>query len=414
VLLHGLVVDETGEKMSKVKGNVIDPLDLIHGATFESVVDKALPGAPPEEALKKFKKAYPSAASMGTGFSAYGADALRFALATYSPQAKRIPLSPKKIEGYRHFCNKIWNATRFALPYIEGARVTNEPPVTTSLTNRWLLSRLGAALAEAEEGIATFRFDESSSALYRFFWGELCDWFLELAKPVFSEGTDAEKAETRDVLAYALEASMRALHPFMPFITEELWQKLPRPEGSAVSVVLAPYPKPAAGPRDEAAERDMSALQAIISAARTVRSEHEVHPGAEVQIVLRSNDPARVALLQRELRSVRVLAKTAGLATIEPSGGPRPRGSVMSIAQGTEVLVGLRGLVEPNKEADRVERELRKVEKDIAATEKKLALPSFTDKAPPEVVAEAHTSLAALRDKRVQLEEARGLAAELA
>jgi len=132
ILLHGLVVDETGDKMSKVKGNVIDPLDLIHGATFEEVVEKALPGAPQDEALKKFKKAYPSAASMGAGFSAYGADALRFTLATYSPQAKRIPLSPKKLEGYRNFCNKIWNATRYALGYLEGATVTAAPPARRS------------------------------------------------------------------------------------------------------------------------------------------------------------------------------------------------------------------------------------------------------------------------------------------
>src|SRR6185295_7282062 len=153
VLLHAMVVDETGDKMSKVKGNVIDPLDLIHGGSFDDVVEKALPGAPREEALKKFKKAYPSAAQMGAGFSAYGADALRFTLATYSPQAKRIPLSPKKIEGYRNFCNKIWNAVRYALQYLEGATVRATPPPATLLANRWILSRLAAAAEVARTGI---------------------------------------------------------------------------------------------------------------------------------------------------------------------------------------------------------------------------------------------------------------------
>src|SRR5262249_12361428 len=153
ILLHGLVVDETGEKMSKVKGNVIDPLDLIHGASFDDVVSKALPGAPKEEALKKFKKAYPSAATMGAGFSSYGADALRSTRATSSPQAKRIPLSPKKLEGYRNFCNKVWNATRYALGYLAGATVKREPPKATLLPNRWILSRLAAAASAARAGI---------------------------------------------------------------------------------------------------------------------------------------------------------------------------------------------------------------------------------------------------------------------
>ncbi|MEJ7735573.1 MAG: valine--tRNA ligase, partial [Polyangiaceae bacterium] len=236
VLLHGMVVDETGEKMSKVKGNVIDPLDLIHGATFDTVVEKALPGAPPDEALKKFKRAYPSAAQMGAGFPAYGGDALRFTLASYSPQAKRIPLSPRKIEGYRHFCNKIWNATRFALPFLEGAQVADTPPAATLLANRWILSRLDAVTRTARQGIDDFRLDEATQGLYDFFWNELCSWYLELTKPVFGGRKEDEPRrdddaarETRDVLAYTLEAAMRLLHPFVPFITEEIWQKLPRP-----------------------------------------------------------------------------------------------------------------------------------------------------------------------------------------
>ena len=188
ILLHGLVVDETGDKMSKVKGNVIDPLDLIHGATFDEVVEKALPGAPKEEALRKFKKAYPSAANMGAAFSAYGADALRFTLATYSPQAKRIPLSPKKLEGNRNFCNKVWNATRYALTYLEGASVTATAPKATLLANRWILSRLSAAAGVAQTGIDGFRLDDASLGLYHFFWDELCAWYLEMSKPIFAAG----------------------------------------------------------------------------------------------------------------------------------------------------------------------------------------------------------------------------------
>jgi valyl-tRNA synthetase len=411
VLLHGLVVDETGEKMTKVKGNVIDPLDLIQGASFDQVVEKALPGAPHDEALRKFKKAYPSAAQMGSGFAAYGADALRLTLATYSPQAKRIPLSPKKIEGYRNFCNKVWNATRYALPYLEGARVAHAPPRATLLANRWILSRLAAAVELARTGIDEFRLDDSSLGLYHFFWGELCDWYLELTKPVFASSEDAQ--ETRDVLAYALEAALRLLHPFIPFITEELWQRLPRPEGVPVSLSLARYPDASTAARDPAAERDMAAVQAVISAARSIRSEHEVHPGAEVPLTLRSDDAALRALLEAERVAIRTLVKTAGEPVVAPREAERPRGAVMSVAGGADVLVSLRGLVEGKKEADRVEREIKRAEKDIAALEKKLALPSFAEKAPPEVVAESRAQLAALRQKRAGLEEARRIAAEL-
>jgi valyl-tRNA synthetase len=424
ILLHALVVDEAGEKMSKVKGNVIDPLDIIHGASFDVVVEKALPGAPREEALKKFKRAYPSTATLGSGFAAYGADALRFTLATYSPQAKRVPLSPKKIEGYRNFINKIWNATRYTLPYMEGAAGASEAPHATLLANRWILSRLHAACAAARVGIDEFRFDDATAALYRFFWGELCDWFVELTKPVLAPRADAPQVtgneaesmriETRDTLAYVIEASLRALHPFIPFITEELWQRVPRPTDRPASIALAPYPGDSTGRRDDRAERDMTALQEVISAARSIRSEHEVHPGAEVPLTLRTDDASIEALLRSEARAIRTLVKTAGEPTIERRGAARPRGAVMSIAADCEVLVSLKGLVDGAKESARVERELKKVDKDITGLEKKLALPSFTDKAPPEVVDEARQMLEELRRKRAGLEDARGLAAELA
>ncbi|HLM74245.1 MAG TPA: valine--tRNA ligase [Polyangiaceae bacterium] len=437
ILLHGLVVDETGEKMSKVKGNVIDPLDLIYGATFEEVVEKTMPGAPVEESLRKFKKAYPSVAQMGSGFSAYGADALRITLSSYSPQAKRILLSPKKLEGYRNFCNKVWNATRYALTYLEGADVKAEPPPARLLPNRWILSRFAAALETVHAGIAEFRLDDSTLALYHFFWGELCDWYLELTKPIFAasrmapteDGLDAfadtldsgasahdleEARETRNVLAYVLEATLRALHPFIPFITEELWQRLPRPANRPISIALAKYPDASSAKRDEQAERDMSALMAVIGAARAIRSEHEIHPGAEVSVTLRTNDERVSAILTRERQAIRALVKTLGDPAVEPRGGPRPRGSVMSVAAETEVIVPLRGLVEADKEKARVDRELKRVEKDIGALEKKLGLPSFAEKAPPDVVAEAKRALEELRRKKAGLEEARGLSAELA
>ncbi|NUP12603.1 MAG: valine--tRNA ligase [Polyangiaceae bacterium] len=405
ILLHGLVVDETGDKMSKVKGNVIDPLDLIYGASFDEVVQKALPGAPIEEALKKFKKAYPSAAQMGSGFPAYGTDAMRFTLASYSPQAKRIPLSPKKIEGYRHFCNKLWNATRFALPYLDGAKIGNEPPKATHLGTRWILSRLAATIETVQKGIDEFRLDDSTQAAYRFVWNELCDWYLELSKPVFAGTDEAAKTEWRTVLAYVLEASLRLLHPFIPFITEELWHKVPRPDGSGASLSIAPYPNEKSGRRDEEAEREMAILQAVISQARSMRTEHQIKPALQVDLRLRSSVDQRRALLERERVAIEVLAKTsAGFPRILAGAAGGDEGTIVAGIDGdtryqsrdyvedVEVFLPIEDI---DKELERLDRTIKGDEKDVVALEKKLALPSFKDKAPKEVVEQTLEELGA-------------------
>jgi valyl-tRNA synthetase len=351
---------------------------------------------------------------MGTGFPAFGADAVRFTLCSYSPQAKRIALAPKRIEGYRNFCNKIWNATRFALPYIQDAIVENSPPPATLLPNRWILSRLADAVEASTKGIEEFRLDDASGALYRFFWNELCDWYLELTKPIFMSSDEAQKTETSRVLAHVIEAALRALHPFMPFLTEELWHRVPRPQNATESLATACYPQSSDGRSDPQAEQEMSILQQVIVAARTIRSEHEVHPGAEIPLVLRAADCAVRECLTREQISIKTLVKTTGAPCIEASGGERPKGSVMSVAGPVEVMVGLKGLVEPARELERVEREIKKTEKDLAMLEKKLGLPSFVDKAPAEVVRETRENFDALKRKREQLNHARELATELA
>ncbi|MCU0686436.1 MAG: valine--tRNA ligase [Polyangiaceae bacterium] len=413
VLLAGMVVDETGQKMSKVKGNVIDPLDLIHGATFREVVEKASPGVPFDEAMKKFQKAYPSTAQMGEGFPPFGTDALRLTLASYSPSTRRIALAPRRIEGYRHFCNKLWNATRYVMPHLEGLAPAEGVPPATSLANRWVLDRLGAALGDAFRALEEYRLDEALQSLYHFVWNDFCDWYLELTKPVFQQGSDDEKAETRAVLAHTLETALRALHPFAPFVTEDLWQRLPKPAARPASVCIASYPLADEGREDPAARAQMETLQKVIGAARTVRSEHEVHPGAQVPLVLRTNNEALQALLTREAVSLRTLVKTREGVRVEASGGPRHRGHVLTIAGEVEVLVGLVGLVEGAKELARIEREKRKVEKDLAVLEKRLSQPTFVEKAPPEVVAEARALLETLKRTRDSLDEARSLAAEL-
>ncbi len=413
VLLHGMVVDETGAKMSKVKGNTIDPLDLIQGAAFTDVVAKASPGAPHADALKKFQKAYPSTAKMGQGFEPYGADALRMTLCSYSPQAKRIALSPKRFEGYRNFCNKVYNAVRYALTYIDGVELSGAPPSATLLINRWILSRLSQVVEESTRGIEQLRLDDGAQALYHFFWDELCDWFLEASKPVFASGSEAEREETRLTLAHTIETTLRALHPYLPFITEELWQRVPRSPSAPLSIALASYPTAADGRLDAQAEQDFNQVKAAISAARTTRTEHQVHPGAEVPLWLKSSSASVRALLQAELSLIRTLVKTSGEPVVQGPEGERAAGGVVSVAGEVDVIVGLKGLVDPSKEAERIERNLKRLEKDLNSITGRLQNAKFLENAPPEVIAEVREQAASLSAQRERLEAARALVTEL-
>jgi valyl-tRNA synthetase len=424
VLLSGLIVDETGDKMSKVKGNVIDPLDLVYGATFAELTKKTLPGAPEAEALAKFKKAYPSAAQMGAGFPAFGADALRFTLATFPPTNKRIALALKRVEGNRHFLNKIWNATRFAEGHLAGvSRTSSDRPEAKGFYSQWILSRLAETLDTAAGGFATFRVDEAANALYHFFWDDFCAWYLELTKPIFAGKADADLIpETQAVLVHVLDAALRALHPLMPFMTEELWQRLPKPPGHAVSIALAPYPTANHdGKFDPAVESEMSVVQAVIGAARTIRSEHEI-VSPLVPLRVRTDMRELYALVERERTAIESQVRTRGPAVFEDStSGPRDPGSVLSVVDvqvggkggAVEVLVGLKGLVDAKKERSRVEREIKRVEKDLAVMDKKLSSPAFVDRAPPEVVADAKTQRAALAEAKARLEASKSLADEL-
>jgi valyl-tRNA synthetase len=423
VLLSGLIVDETGDKMSKVKGNVIDPLDLIHGASFSEIVKKTLPGAPEAEALTKFKKAYPSAAAMGSGFPPFGADAVRFTLAGYPPSNKRIALAPKRIEGNRHFLNKIWNATRLSLELL-GDHPWREPVAPKGFYNQWIRSRFAAACETAGAGLEQFRVDEAAGAAYRFFWNEFCDWYLELAKPILRKQIDGtfqrpdQVPETHDTLAYVLEGSLRLLHPLMPFITEELWQRVPRPASRKASIAFGPYPTPEAerDARSEQVDAWMETLQAVIVAARTVRSEHDVDKRAEVPVCVQSSDPATLAFLRSHREAIESLVQTAGEPAFE-APSLRQRGFALRlVATGhgpVQVQVGLKGLVESHDDRALTERRYGKVCKDIAALEKALAAPGFEARAPSEVVAEKKTSLATLKVLKQTLEEDLALSGEL-
>jgi valyl-tRNA synthetase len=399
VLLSGLVTDERGEKMSKVKGNVIDPLDVISGATLDHLLASAQKNGAKESGLEYLRKTYPE------GFAAYGADALRFTLLSYSPHTTKIALSIKRIEGYRNFGNKLWNAARYALMNLQGSSAVamQTRPAATQFANGWILSRLAVAIDAAHKGIADYRLDDAASALYHFVWHELCDWYLELAKPLFAMPDPALVAETRAVLVHVLETALRLLHPMMPFITEEIWQRVPKADASARSIMLAPYPQVERDAlRAPPLEREMGVLQAVIVAARAIRSERDIHPRLALPLTLRTDDAALRALLTRERVAIGSLCNAQ--LSVEPLlGAVATQSSATSVAEGVTLVVPLEGLIDAAKEKERLERQLQKLDKEIAALDKKLANAGFVERAPAEVVQKERERLAELASARLQL-----------
>ncbi|MBI3077011.1 MAG: valine--tRNA ligase [Deltaproteobacteria bacterium] len=370
VYIHALVRDPLGQKMSKSKGNVIDPLE---------VIDR------------------------------YGTDALRFTLAALAAQGRDIRLSDERIAGYRNFVNKLWNAARFTLmnlgPTFQGAPagglagLSREDPAL-GLADRWILSRLQRVAQEAEARLQEFRFNDAALALYQFVWHELCDWYLEAVKPDLAP--DAEPARRRcrqAVLHRVLEAVTRLLHPFMPFVTEEIWQALPH-EGA--SVMVAPYPQADPTWVDEEAEAEWGVVMEVIRAIRNVRAELDVPPAARIEVAARVRDPAVLQRLQAERATILLLARLSAL-TLGPDAR-RPPESAVAVARGVELYLSLRGVIDAEEEARRLARELAKVARELDLAGAKLANADFLGKAPPEVVEKEQEKVAQLKEKAEQLQ----------
>jgi valyl-tRNA synthetase len=357
VHLTGLVRDAEGAKMSKTRGNVVDPSDLV------------------EE---------------------YGADALRFTLTILDTPGNDIPLDPERMAGYRAFGNKIWNAARFALSRV-GERSRVQPaldPAGLAAPERWILSRLSGTAGEVNEQLGAFRFDLACHRLYHFFWGELCDWYIELAKPALAG--ESPRPRVDEVLLTVLDRSLRLLHPVMPHLTEELWQRLPGHQAlHPETIALAPYPEEEPAWRDDAAEAAMAALIETVTRVRTLRAELRVPAGDWVRVWLDADDPALAAFLAEQAPLAGLLARAEVTA-----GAGAPEEAARDLTAGVRLAV-----VPPERELGeeerrRLARELEKVEGEIAAAEKRLANQAFLAKAPPEVVEGNRARLADLTERR--------------
>ncbi|HFC98091.1 MAG TPA: valine--tRNA ligase [Thermosulfurimonas dismutans] len=358
VYIHALVRDEKGQKMSKSRGNVIDPVVMIEK---------------------------------------YGADALRFTLAALAAQGRDIKLSESRIEGYKHFVNKIWNAIRFVLLNLQDFRPRELPLEELPLVSRWILSRLSYTVERVRDRLEAYEFDQAALAIYHFFWHEFCDWYIEAAK-LYLRGEEARKA-TQEVLLRVAEASLRLLHPFMPFVTEELWQALPH-EGE--SIMLAPYPRAEEFPRDPEAEEKMSFLMEIIVALRNIRADYNLHPTREIPAVVLSEKKAWRDLLEAEAPLVKLLAR---LSELEVREAGRPEAAASVVLSEAEVFVPLSGLVDIAQELSRLYKEKEKTERELSRVETRLNNPQFLAKAPAEVVEKEKARARELQEKLQRIQE---------
>jgi len=393
VYINAIVRDAEGEKMSKSKGNTLDPLDLIDGISLEDLLAKSTVGllrADHKAKIEKYVRAhYPK------GIPAFGADALRFTFAAQATFARTLNFDLGRCEGYRNFCNKLWNATRFVLMNTEGrdCGLDERAGVTLSAWDRWIVSALQRAEAEVEKGFAEYRFDNAAGAIYRFVWDQYCDWYLELAKEQLARGDEAAQRGTRRTLVRVLEAALRLAHPIIPFITEELWQKVAPLAGKPGETVMrAPYPRAQADKIDEAAEAEIAFAQELVDAARNLRSEAKIAPKARVAFYVTGE------LGEAAATAMAALARASELRTfaaLPPSDLP------VAVVGPHRIMPHIE--VDPEAERERLAKEVKRLEGEIAKARDKLADAAFVARAPAHVVQQMRDRLSAFEAKLEQL-----------
>ena len=416
VYVHGLIRDHQGQKMSKSKGNVIDPLDLIDGVDLDTLVEKRTAGlmqpqlAPQIEASTR--EQFPE------GIPAFGADAVRFSFAAMASTGQDIRYDLDRTAGYRNFCTKLWNAARFVFmqqPGNEGILPSTPPPSLdpnttpgtsreSSLPDRWILSRLGKALAATRQGLDSYRLDLASRAMYDFVWREYCDWYLELAKIVLPGEDQRAAAAARRTLAQVLEVALRALHPIMPFITEALWQRAAPLAGvGGESVMIAAWPQADEYPEDAQAEADIEWLQGFVLGIRQIRGELNLPPGRPLEVLAQgasARDRARIESLADLLYP---LAGISELKLLAADAEPPP--AAAALHGELRLLTPLAGVIDPAAENARLSKLVTQAEKALQAAENKLANPQFLNKAPDEVVQATRDRQTALQRDLERLRE---------
>ncbi|MCP4002032.1 MAG: valine--tRNA ligase [Gammaproteobacteria bacterium] len=384
VYIHGLIRDQDGQKMSKSKGNVLDPIDLIDGIDLDSLLKKRTTGLMQPQLKPKIEQA--TKKHFPDGIPEFGTDALRFTFAALASNGRDVRFDMGRIEGYRNFCNKIWNAARYVLMNTD-EQLPPADPKNYSLPDRWIRSRLGKTITESREHIEHYRLDLAAKSLYEFTWNEYCDWYLELTKPLLqSEDTPAEiKAATQHTLIEVLESLLRTLHPIIPFITEEIWQRVAPVAGiDGDTIMLQPFPIATDFSKDEKAEQDLDWIMGFVLGIRQIRGEMDISPGKPLKVLLQDIAPTDLKLLEQHQL---YLSKLARLENIQVLGnGEEAPTSATALLGGMQILVPMAGLIDIDAERERLRKRHDKATVELAKIEAKLSNASFVDRAPEAVV----------------------------
>lgn len=402
VFITGLIRDAEGQKMSKSKGNVLDPIDLTDGITLEALIQKRTYGLMQPMMAQKIEKA--TRKQFPDGISAYGTDALRFTFCALASHGREIRFDLGRLDGYRHFCNKLWNAARYVLMNTEEKEIS---PDQLSLPDHWILSKLQTTIQSVHEALASYRFDLLAQALYEFTWNEFCDWYLELSKPILLSGTEQQQRGTRHTLVTVLEQVLRLLHPVMPFITEEIWQRVAPLAGiTAKTIMLQPYPEVTAKLKDEKIELETEWVKNIIVAIRTVRSQLNIAPGKPLSVLLSRGNASDKKRFEQHHHLIATLAKLSDTTWLA-ANDPYPESATALVGE-LEILIPMAGLIDKNEESGRLSREIDKLKKEMERTETRLLNPDFTARAPKDVIDKERVRLdelkMALEKSKQQLE----------
>ena len=411
VYVHGLVRDGEGQKMSKSKGNVLDPIDLIDGIDLEALVSKRTSSMMQPQQAAKIEKA--TRKQFPDGIPGYGTDALRYTFYSLASTGRDIKFDLGRMEGFRNFCNKLWNAARYVLMNTEG--FDPAAPSHRSEADEWILSRLQTTITETTNSIEQYRFDHAAQTLYDFVWNEYCDWYLELSKPVLWDNPSSNELRqgTLRTLLEVLETILRLMHPLMPFITEEIWQNVaPRLGIKGDSIMLAQWPEADHELINGDAEAEMEWLKSIIVAVRTIRSESNIPPGDELGLILGNTVADDSARVTRHKQALAKLAKVASI-TIAKSGEEQPP-TLSALAGTIEVMVPMAGVIDVDKELARLDKELDRLTAERGRLAGKLSNDNFVARAPADVVdkeraklADIETSISSITTQKSKMGELR-------
>ena len=411
VYVTGLIRDDEGQKMSKSKGNVIDPLDMIDGISLPELLEKRtgnmMQPQLAEKIAKRTEKQFPE------GIEPHGTDALRFTLAALASTGRDINWDMKRLEGYRNFCNKLWNASRFVLMNTEDQDCgVNGGDMVLSLADRWILSEFNQTVKAYREALDNFRFDLAANILYEFTWNQFCDWYLELAKPVMNGGSEAELRGTRNTLVTVLEALLRLAHPVIPYITETIWQRVKGLKGiTADTIMLQPFPEYDASQVDEKALADLEWIKQTIIAVRNIRAEMNIAPSKPLELLLRECSADAQRRVQENLSFIQALARLESITVL--AAGDKGPVSVTKLVDGAELLIPMAGLIDKDAELDRLAKEVAKIEAEIGRIEAKLSNEGFVARAPEAVVAKEREKMNGYADAKAKLIEQQAVIAAL-